>query len=129
LSARMTMKGREATALVSWATTTIGLVPIRRRRSWPHTQTPGHHNNGYVDKPLRRRAGDMVDYESLVERLFRLWTRAPGDAPAAVVAEFQKLYTDPVRINGADVRVRLAGPPDHESDEGRRRERVARPSE
>jgi predicted ester cyclase len=47
----------------------------------------------------------MADYESLVEHLFRLWTKSPGDDPAAVVAEFRKLYTDPVRINGADMRV------------------------
>src|SRR4051794_3424234 len=45
----------------------------------------------------------MPGYESLVEHLFGLWTSPLAEDPAAGVAEFGKLYTDPVRINGADI--------------------------
>jgi predicted ester cyclase len=42
--------------------------------------------------------------EDLVPRLFRLWQAVPSSDEAARAA-FLELYTDPVRINGADVPV------------------------
>ena len=46
----------------------------------------------------------MADRNDLVGRLLGVWDRVPDD-DAAALASFRELYTDPVRINGADVPV------------------------
>jgi ketosteroid isomerase-like protein len=46
----------------------------------------------------------MADQADLVTRLFRLWDDVPPTDDAAQAA-FRELYTDPVRINGADMTV------------------------
>jgi hypothetical protein len=40
-----------------------------------------------------------------VDRLLRLWTDPLPDDDAAAAAAFRELYTDPVRVNGADLAV------------------------
>jgi ketosteroid isomerase-like protein len=46
----------------------------------------------------------LADGDDLVTRLFAVWDDVPADDEAAEAA-FRELYTDPVRVNGADVTI------------------------